>query len=68
MKPINFLCPFKQKLDEFRNGHISLDEMLDFIYSIDKNFKKKVVRLQKDFKANRDKEYWRVVGKWKKQN
>ena len=59
MKAINFLCPLKQKLDDYRNQIVTLNEMLDFLYGIDPNLEKKVVRLQKKFKKERQKEYYR---------
>ena len=65
MKAINFLCPLKQKLDDYRNQIVTLNEMLDFLYGIDPNLEKKVVRLQKKFKKERQKEYYRKVERWK---
>jgi len=68
LEPINFLCPLKQKLDDYRNGETTLNEMLDFLYGIDPNLEKKVVRLQKKFKKDREKLYYQKVQRWKKRN
>jgi len=63
-----FLCPLKQTLDDFRIGDITLDEMLEYLYEIDSGFKKKVVRLQKEYSKEKHKEYKTYLDKWKKLN
>jgi hypothetical protein len=69
-KGISFLCPLKQKLDDFRSNYISLDDMLEFLYSIDNKYEKKVVALQKKYKVQKLKEYEihnTEIKKWRKQ-
>lgn len=40
--------PLKEKLNDYRAHMITLDEMLQFIYSIDGKFEKKVISLQSE--------------------
>lgn len=42
--------PLKNKLSDFRGHFITLDEMLEYIYSIDPKFEKKVLRLQNEWR------------------
>ena len=67
-KGISFLCPLKQKLDDYRSGYITLNQMLDFLYYIDNRFEKKVVELQKEYSKEKLKEYkahQNQLDKWK---
>ena len=43
-----FGCKLKEKLNDYRAHMITLDEMLQFIYSIDPKFEKKVISLQNE--------------------
>lgn len=43
-----FRNPLKEKLNDYRVHLLSLDEILEFIYSIDPEFEKKVLSLQND--------------------
>ena len=40
--------PLKEKLNDYRAHLLTLDEILEFIYSIDPKFEKKTLRLQND--------------------
>jgi len=53
----NFHCPLKQKLDDFRNGYISLDKIMEYLYGVDKGFKRKVVKLQEEYSKKKKEEY-----------
>ena len=46
--------PLKEKLNDYRGHLLTLDEILDYIYSIDPKFKKKMLDLQNE-KLQRDK-------------
>ena len=41
-----FQNPLKEKLNDYRGHLLTLDEILDYIYSIDPKFKKKMLDLQ----------------------
>lgn len=49
-----FQNPLKEKLNDYRGHLLTLDEILDYIYSIDPKFKKKMLDLQNE-KLQRDK-------------
>lgn len=58
----------KQKLDDFRNGYVTLDKMVEYLYGLDNGFKKKVVRLQKEYSKKKHNEFKKYLDQWKKQN
>jgi len=57
-----FQNPLKEKLNDYRGHLLTLDEILDYIYSIDPKFKNKILSLQNE-KLQRNKKNTKTADK-----
>tara|TARA_R110000787_G_scaffold285048_1_gene399668 strand:+ start:124 stop:333 length:210 start_codon:yes stop_codon:yes gene_type:complete len=64
----SFYCPLKQNLDDFRNGVLTLEQMVSYIYSIDNSIYKKITTLQNIEKEKRESEFNKYKEKWKRRD